>query len=105
MGNTTETNHNINPQHQTFDLCHWSSTQLCINEQILNHGGIGIFCPKNTNLSPEETVLHNTVAEFDRTNLVYHFEMGHSNNREHVIHKLETYGYSRKGGIGDTRKV
>ena len=32
---------------------------FCINEQILNHGGIGIFCAKNTNFSPEETVLHN----------------------------------------------
>ena len=31
--------------------------------------------------------------------------MAHSNNREHVIQELETYGYSRKGGIGDTRKV
>ena len=28
-----------------------------INEQILTHGGIGIFCPKNTLFSPEEPVL------------------------------------------------
>ena len=78
---------------------------FCINEQILNHGGIGIFCPKNTNFSPEETVLRNAVAEFDRANLVYNFAMAHSNNRECVIQELETYGYSRKGGIGDKRKV
>ena len=25
-------------------------------------------------------------------------------NREHVVQELETYGYTRKGGIGDTRK-
>ena len=78
---------------------------FCINEQILNHGGIGIFCPKNTSFSPEGTVLHNAAAEFDRTTLAYDFAMGHSNNREHVVHELESYGYSRKGGIGDTRKV
>ena len=30
-------------------------------------------------------------------NLVYNFAMAHSNNREHVIQELETYGYSRKG--------
>ena len=28
----------------------------------------------------------------------------YSNNREHVVQELETYGYTRKGGIGDTRK-
>ena len=78
---------------------------FCINKQILNHGGIGIFCPKNTNVSPEETVLHNAVVEFDGANLVYDFAMGYSNNREHVVQELGTYGYSRKGGIGDTRKV
>ena len=37
--------------------------------------------------------------------LVYDFAMEHSNNREHVAQELETCGYSRKGGIGDTRKV
>ena len=78
---------------------------FCINKQILNHGGIGIFCPKNTSFSPEETVLCNAAAEFDRANLVYDFAMGHSNNRECVVHELKSYGYSRKGGIGDTRKV
>ena len=36
-----------------------------INEQIITHGGIGIFCPQNTSFSPEETVLHNAAAEFD----------------------------------------
>ena len=78
---------------------------FCINEQILNHGGIDIFCPKNANFSPEETVLCNAVAEFDSANLVYDFAMAHSNNREHVVQERETYGYTRKGGIGDTRKV
>ena len=76
-----------------------------INEQILNHGGIGIFCPKNSSFSPEETVFCNTDEEFEGANLVYNFSMGHSNNRERVVHELESYGYSRKGGIGDTRKV
>ena len=61
---------------------------FCINEQILNHGGIGIFCPINTNFSPEETVICNTAVEFDRANLVYNCTMGRSNNREHVIHEL-----------------
>ena len=28
MGTITETNNNINLQHQTFDLFYWSSTQL-----------------------------------------------------------------------------
>ena len=77
---------------------------FCINEQILHYGGIGIFCPKNTNFSPEETVLHNAAVEFDRANLVYKFAMGHLNNRECVVQELEAYGYTRKGGIGDTRK-
>ena len=76
-----------------------------INEQILNHGRIGIFCPKNTSFSPKETVLHNSAAEFDRANLVYDFAMAHSNNRECVVHELESYGYTRKCGIGDTRNV
>ena len=74
---------------------------FCINEQILHQGGIGIFCPKNTNFSPEATVLHNTVVEFDGANLVYEFAMAHSNNRECVVQELETYGYTRKAGIGD----
>ena len=61
-----------------------------------------MFCPKNTKfLSREETVFHNAAAEFDRANLVYEF----ANNREHVVQELETYGYTRKGGIGDTRKA
>ena len=77
---------------------------FCINEQIIHHSGIGIFCPKNTNFSPEETVCCNAAAEFDGTNMVYEFAMEHSNNREHVVQELETYGYTRKGGIGDTRK-
>ena len=63
-----------------------------------------VFLPKNTNFSPEETVLHNAVAEFDGANLVYKFAMTHSNNRERVIQELKTYGYTRKGGIGDTWK-
>ena len=77
---------------------------FCINEQILHHGGIGIFCPKNTNFSPEETVLCNAAAEFDRANLVYEFAMAHLNNRECVVQELKTYGYTRKGRIGGTRK-
>ena len=97
----------------TISICHIKHLicaigvlhNFSINKQILNQGGIGIFCPKNTSFSPEETVLHNTAAEFDGANLVYNFAMGHSNNREHVVHELESYGYSRKGGIGDTRKV
>ena len=77
---------------------------FCINEQIIHHGGIGICCPKNTNFSPEETVLCNAVGEFDRAHLVYEFAMAHLNDRECVVQELETYGYTRKGGIGDTRK-
>ena len=77
---------------------------FCINEQILHHSGIGIFCPKNANFSPDETVLCKTAAEFDGANLVYEFAMAHSNNRERVVQELKTYGYTRKGGIGDTRK-
>ena len=77
---------------------------FCINEQIIHHSGIDIFCPRNTNFSPEETVLHNAVAELDGANLVYEFAMAHSNNREHLVQELKTYGYTRKGGIGDTRK-
>ena len=49
------------------------------------------------------TVLCNAAAEFDRANLVYNFAMAHSNNRERVVQELESYGYTRKGGIGDTR--
>ena len=81
-----------------------SCEYFCVNEQIIHHSGIGIFCPKNTNFSPEETVLHNAVAEFDGANLVYEFSMTHSNKREHVVQELKTYGYTRKGGIGDIRK-
>ena len=77
---------------------------FCINEQILHHSRIGIFGPKNTNFSPEETVLSNAGAEFDGVNLVYKFAMAHLNNRECVVQELKTYGYTRKGGIGDTRK-
>ena len=39
----------------------------CINEQIVHCGGNGIFVPKNTNFSPEETALQNST---DRDNLV-----------------------------------
>ena len=77
---------------------------FCINEQIIHHGGIGISCHKNTNFSPEETVLHNTAPDFDGANLVYEFAMAHLNNREYAVQELKTYGYTRKGGIGDTRK-
>ena len=97
----------------TISICHIKHLicaievlhNFSINKQILNHGRIGIFCPKNTSFSPEETFLCNAAVEFDGANLVYDFAMGHSNNREHVVHKLESYGYSRKVGIGDTRKV
>ena len=37
----------------------------CINEQIVHCSGNGIFVPENTKFSPEETVLQNSVAEFD----------------------------------------
>ena len=60
-----------------------------INEQSLTHGKMGIFCPKNTSFSPEETVLHNAAAEFDGANLVYDFAMARSNNREHVVQELK----------------
>ena len=72
----------------------------CINEQIVHCGGNGILVPKNTNFSPEEMVLQNSAAEFDRENLVYDFATPHSNNREWVVTELETYGYTRKGGVG-----
>ena len=57
---------------------------------------------KNTNFSPEEMVLQNSAVEFDGDDLVllYDFVMPHSNNREHVVTELETYGYTRKGGVG-----
>ena len=42
------------------------------------------------------------MAEFDGANLVYEFAMAHSKNRECVIQEQETYGYTRKGGIGVT---
>ena len=58
------------------------------------------FCPKNTNFSPEEMVLQNSAAEFDGKNLVYDFATPHSNNRECVVTELETYGYTREGGVG-----
>ena len=72
---------------------------FCINEQIIHHSGIDIFCPRNTNFSPEETVLHTATAELDGANLVYEFAMAHSNNRERLVQELKTYGYTRKGGI------
>ena len=50
----------------------------CINEQIVHCGGNGILVPKNTNFSPEEMVLQNSAAEFDRENLVYDFATPHS---------------------------
>ena len=56
----------------------------CINEQIVHCSGNGIFVPKNTNFSPEETVLRNSDAEFDGEKLVYNFPTPHSNNREWV---------------------
>ena len=54
---------------------------------------------KTLNFSPEEMVLQNSAAEFDRDNLVYDFVMPHSNSRECVVTELETYGYTRKGGV------
>ena len=39
-------------------------------------------------------------AEFNGDNLVYDFATPHSNNREHVVTELETYRYTRKGGVG-----
>ena len=56
----------------------------CINEQIVHCSGNGIFVPKNTNFSPEETELRNSDAEFDGEKLVYNFPTPHSNNREWV---------------------
>ena len=41
---------------------------------------------------------------FDGANLVYEFAMAHLNNRECVVQDFETYGYTRKGALGDTRK-
>ena len=45
-------------------------------------------------------VLPISAAEFDRENLVYDFATPHSNNRDWVVTELETYGYTRKGGVG-----
>ena len=59
-----------------------------------------VFLSKNTNFSPEETVLQNSAAEFDGENLVYDFATPHSNNRDQVVIELETYGYTRKCGVG-----
>ena len=72
----------------------------CINEQFVHCSGNGMFIPKNTNFSPEEMVLQNSAAEFDRENLVYDFATPHSNNRECVVTELETHGCTRKGGGG-----
>ena len=47
------------------------------------------FVPKNTNFSPEETVLQNSAAEFVGEILVYDFATPHSNNREWVVMELE----------------
>ena len=55
--------------------------ELC----IYSDSGNGIFVPKNTNFSTEETVLQNSAAEFDGENLVYDFATPHSNNREWVV--------------------
>ena len=48
---------------------------------------------KNTNFSPEETVLKNSAAEFDGENLAYDFAAPLSNNREQVV----------SNGIGNIR--
>ena len=60
----------------------------------------GIFVPKNTNFSPEDTELQNSAEEFDGKNLVYDFATPHCNNRQCVVTELEAYGYTRKGGVG-----
>ena len=61
----------------------------CINEQLFIARGNGIFVAKNTNFSPEETVLQNSAAEFDGEILVYDLAAPHSNNREWVVMELE----------------
>ena len=61
----------------------------CINEQIVHCSGNGIFVPKNTNFSPEETVLQTSAAEFDGESLVYDFATPHCNNREWVVMESE----------------
>ena len=44
--------------------------------------------------------MQNSATEFDGGNLLYDFATPHSNNREWVVTELETYGYTRKGGVG-----
>ena len=45
-------------------------------------------------------VLQNSAVGFGGDNLVYDFAMPHSNHRGCVVTELETYGYTRKGGVG-----
>ena len=39
---------------------------FCIDEQLLQSGSTGIYSPKNTALSPEEVLLHERVADYNR---------------------------------------
>ena len=39
---------------------------FCIDERLLQNGSSGIYSPKNTALSPEEVLLRERVAEYER---------------------------------------
>ena len=54
---------------------------VCINERLLEKGNNGIYCPKNTALSPEEVVLHERAANYEGRELTVNCEAPHSNNR------------------------
>ena len=74
---------------------------FCINKRLLEKGNTGIYCPKNTALSPEEVVLHERAANYEGRELTVNCEAPYSNNRERVVAIIESYGYTREGAMGN----
>ena len=70
----------------------------------MEKGNTGIYCPKNTALSPEEVALCERAADYEGRELTVNCEAPYSNNREQVVAIIESYGYTREGTMGNNNR-
>ena len=87
-----------------FICCIGCLHNFCVNKRLIAKGNTGIYCPKNTALSPEEVVLHERAADYEGRELTVNCEAPYSNNREQVVAVIELYGYMREGAMGNNNR-
>ena len=81
--------------------CHHN---FCIDKRLIVKGNTGIYCPKNTALSPEELVLRERAADYEGRELTVNCEAPYLKNRERVVAIIESYGCMKEGALGNNNR-